>query len=70
MATRAEVLDNCAIIANMINGTKRAYPGLDLIVFPEYSTQGFHPEKWSELTTTIDGPEVAIFAEVNILLHR
>lgn len=28
---------------------------------PEYSTQGFHPTLWHTLTTTLDGPEVAIF---------
>lgn len=30
---------------------------------PQYSTQGFHPEKWQDLTTTLDGPEVKIFKE-------
>jgi len=47
----------------MIEGAKRGYPGLDLIVFPEYSTQGFHPDRWQDLTTTLDGPEVGIFRE-------
>jgi hypothetical protein len=30
---------------------------------PQYSTQGFHPDRWQDLTTTLDGPEVAIFKE-------
>ncbi|PSC71181.1 acylamide amidohydrolase [Micractinium conductrix] len=49
----------------MIEGLKRGYPGecLDLVIFPEYSTQGFHPHKWGELTTTLDGPEVQIFKQ-------
>lgn len=33
------------------------------IIFPEYSCQGFHPTKWRDFTTTLDGPEVAIFKE-------
>ena len=61
--TKAEVLDNCKRISGFIEGMKRGYPGLDLIVFPEYTTQGFHPTKWSELTTTLDGDEVQIFSE-------
>lgn len=61
--SRQDVLQNCARIAKMIEGAKRGYPGLDLIIFPEYSTQGFHPEKWQDLTTTLDGPEVKVFKE-------
>ena len=61
--TREEVLDNCRRIAGFVEGMKRGYPGLDLVIFPEYSTQGFHPTKWADLTTTIDGPEVEIFSE-------
>lgn len=58
-----QVLNNCRRIAGFIDGVKRGYPGLDLIIFPEYSTQGFHPTKWLDLTTTIPGPETAVFSE-------
>ena len=30
---------------------------------PNLGTQGFHPQLWSALTTTLDGPEVAIFKD-------
>jgi amidase len=33
--SRQDVLQNCARIAKMIEGAKRGYPGLDLIIFPE-----------------------------------
>src|SRR5207245_10604329 len=58
--TKQDVLENCEKIAQMIWGSKRGYPGLDLIIFPEYSTQGLHPTKWMDLTTTVDGPEVEV----------
>lgn len=29
-------------------------------------TPGFHPTKWNEFTTTLDGPEVAIFKQACI----
>lgn len=61
--TKKEVEKNCRRIAQFVEGMKRGYPGLDLIVFPEYSTQGFHPLKWADLTTTIGGNETQIFAE-------
>lgn len=61
--SKAEVLENCKRIASFIDGAKRGYPGLDLIIFPEYSTQGFHPTRWLELSTTVPGPETDIFAE-------
>ncbi|GAX89909.1 nitrilase-related carbon-nitrogen hydrolase [Effusibacillus lacus] len=60
--TREEVLMNCNRIANFVDDVKRGYPGLDLIIFPEYSTQGLHPTKWLQLSTTVPGPETEIFA--------
>ncbi|MGD9764470.1 MAG: nitrilase-related carbon-nitrogen hydrolase [Candidatus Binatia bacterium] len=63
LETRAAVLENCRNLAHYIGAAKRGYPGLDLIAFPEYSTQGFHPDRWRELTADCPGPETDIFAE-------
>ena len=61
--TKQDVLKNCRRIASFIDGNKRGLPGLDLIVFPEYSTQGFNPKKWKNLSTQIPSDETDIFVE-------
>lgn len=63
LESKDEVIENCQRIADFVDGTKLGYPGLDLIIFPEYSTEGFHPTKWRELCTTVPGPETTIFSE-------
>ncbi len=48
-------------IVDMVGKARRSYPGMDLVVFPEYALHGLSMSTADELMVTLDGPEVAAF---------
>jgi amidase len=63
--TEDEVLEQCRNLEKKIEGIKAGAPGVDLVIFPEYSTQGitYDEERMMDLATDVPGPETEIFAD-------
>lgn len=72
-----EVEANLAGLLGWMDRAVRAYPGVDLIVFPECSLQGAHPDADATIETEVPGPvtealgrrcrELGVWAYFNVL---
>ena len=62
--SRADIDAQVESIVRTLKATKAGYPGVELIVFPEYSTQGLNTAKWltDEFLCDIPGPETEAFS--------
>lgn len=63
--SRADIDRQVNLIVKTIHSIKAGYPGVELIVFPEYSTQGLNTKKWltEEFLVDVPGKETEIFAK-------
>lgn len=66
IATKAELTAQTARIVELVGKARRNQPGMDLVVFPEYSLHGLSMDTNPDIMCTMDGPEVAALRQACI----
>ncbi|MEM3830509.1 MAG: nitrilase-related carbon-nitrogen hydrolase [Conexivisphaerales archaeon] len=66
ISSMQDVIQNAKKMSAIVEGTKRGIPGIDLIIFPEYSLQGFNPKKWKELSLDVNSKPIDILLQTAI----
>ena len=61
--TPAQLAAQAKKIVDLVGKARRNMPSMDLVVFPEYALHGLSMNTDPALMCTLDGPEVAAFAE-------
>lgn len=63
--SRADIDRQLESIIKTLRSTKKCYPGVELVIFPEYSLQGLNTEKWltEDFLCDVPGPETGVMAE-------
>jgi predicted amidohydrolase len=57
-ANMSEVQQNVETLCAWMDRAKIGFPGVDLVVFPEGSLQGYHVANWMDTVVDVPGPEV------------
>ncbi|HEY8943202.1 MAG TPA: formamidase [Polyangiaceae bacterium] len=63
VATGGDLARQTQRICEMVGKARRGMPSMDLVVFPEYALHGLSMDTNPEIMCSLDGPEVAAFAE-------
>ena len=61
VVTPADLAKQTARIVELVGKARRNLPGMDLVVFPEYSLHGLSMDTNPAIMCSLDGPEVAAF---------